>query len=268
MKITEVKAGDVNARAGLLITDGEHFLVCKPTPSSRYPHPELDIPKGHLRLNEQPIDAALRECYEETNIRFEPWKLNAFKKFTLYGEPFFVWEVYLSELPSLERLSCKSNFIDDASGRELPEMAGYAYIEIRSLPLNAPNWMRHLIDKYYGENQFMRYPFEDNRCCADRLNVPDGVYKGYQSGSKVTLNNGITFKTVTAVKGRNIFCSFKVIKGFIYANLNEDCQLSGSLGSPPPNVGTVLSLGYKNAYEVPPFKKKVNSSNFSTFPKL
>ena len=28
----------------------------------------LDIPKGHIQIGEQPLQAAIRECFEETKI--------------------------------------------------------------------------------------------------------------------------------------------------------------------------------------------------------
>ena len=75
--LKEVREGDVNKRAGIVIVDGKSILGCLPTPSIKYPNLErkLDLPKGHMQEGETPIDAAIRECWEETNIKFESWKL-------------------------------------------------------------------------------------------------------------------------------------------------------------------------------------------------
>lgn len=42
----------------------------------------LDIPKGHIQIGEQPLQAAIRECFEETKIHlsFEPRFIGSINK--------------------------------------------------------------------------------------------------------------------------------------------------------------------------------------------
>jgi 8-oxo-dGTP pyrophosphatase MutT (NUDIX family) len=215
MRIAEIRDGDIKARAGLVITDGAYILACKPTPSSKWPKPKLDLPKGHIQQGEAPIDAAIRECYEETNILFEHWKLNRPKQFTLDGEPLYLWEARLSELPPIDQLSCASTFIDDATGQRLPEMEGYVYLRIWGELHNFQDRLWPCLNAYFFDNGF-EYPFEDHRICADKINLPDGKYAGLRSAYYITLNNGIKFKTVTGVKGKNIPCIVIIKNGLVY----------------------------------------------------
>jgi 8-oxo-dGTP pyrophosphatase MutT (NUDIX family) len=219
MRISEIRDGDTKARAGLVITDGRHLLACKPTPSSRWPNPKLDIPKGHIQAGESPANAAIRECYEETNILFELWKLHRPMVFQMDGEPLYLWEVYLSGMPPIEQLSCVSTFIDDATGQRRPEMAGYEYISLFDVQFhgaleNLQDSLCPCVEAYFHGGS--GYPFEDRRVCSDRINLPDGCYRGTQSGYWTTLDNGVVFRTVYGVEGRGIPVAVNIRNGFVY----------------------------------------------------
>jgi len=73
--VREVREGDLNIRAGIVIRYKNYVLMQHPTPSVKWPSPLWEIQKGHLREGESPKDGAIRECFEESNIKFEPWKL-------------------------------------------------------------------------------------------------------------------------------------------------------------------------------------------------
>jgi 8-oxo-dGTP pyrophosphatase MutT (NUDIX family) len=215
----EFRTGDTSVRAGLIITDGQYLLTCKPTPSSRWPNPKLDIPKGHVQSNENACHAAIRECFEETNILFETWKLNCPMQFTMEGEPLYLWKVHLSEMPPIEKLSCASTFIDDTTGQRKPEMAGYEYISLFDAQFHGAfsklqDRLRPCVESYF--NSKITYPFEDYRICADKINLPDGLYTGIHTAYYIKLDNGISFKTVCGVKGRNIPTKVIIHAGFVY----------------------------------------------------
>jgi 8-oxo-dGTP pyrophosphatase MutT (NUDIX family) len=219
-RMSEIRDGDIKARAGLIIHDGQHLLACKPTPSSRWPNPKLDIPKGHIQQGEHPMNAAIRECYEETNVLFERWKLNRPMQFMMDGEPLFLWEVRLTELPPIEMLSCASTFVDDATGQRHPEMAGYKYIPLFDAKRNGAftvfqDRLRPCIEAYFTDD--IIYSFEDHRICADKLNLPDGFYTGLHTAYFITLANGVQFKTMQGVRGRNVPCSVEIRGGLVYS---------------------------------------------------
>jgi hypothetical protein len=179
----------------------------------------LDIPKGHIQKGEPPMIAAIRECYEETNILFEPWKLNSPKVLWMEGEPLHLWKVYLSVMPPVEQLSCASTFIDDATGQRHPEMAGYEYISLFDAQFHGAfgklqDGLRPCVEAYF--NGSSGYPFEDYRICADKINLPDGYYRGTKSAYWITLDNGTIFRTVHGVKGRNIPVGVTIRNNFVY----------------------------------------------------
>lgn len=122
----EKREGDTNVRAGIVIRCGDCFLAEYPTPSAQWKHPLWDIPKGHIQVGETPRQAAIREVWEETNIKFEPWKLTHPIKVMCDGEPMFLFLADLKERIPTSLLSCKSTFNDN--GTEKPECCEYRWI--------------------------------------------------------------------------------------------------------------------------------------------
>lgn len=59
---------DINRYAGVIIKYGDEVLLGKRNAQKSLPG-EWSIPAGHLHKTEHPIHAAVRECYEETNIK-------------------------------------------------------------------------------------------------------------------------------------------------------------------------------------------------------
>jgi hypothetical protein len=136
------------------------------------------------------------------------------------GEPLYLWRVYLSEMPPIEKLSCVSTFIDDATGQRHPEMIGYEYISIFDARYNGAfaklqNRLRPCVEVYFNKSSIFGV-FDDYRICADKINLPDGQYSGLHSAYYITLSNGVTFKTVWGVKGRNIPVTVIIRNGFVY----------------------------------------------------
>ena len=62
--------GDTTSTAGILMEyDGEYLLCLRSGPKSLIYPSRWSIPKGHIKEGESPLEAALREVYEETKIR-------------------------------------------------------------------------------------------------------------------------------------------------------------------------------------------------------
>jgi 8-oxo-dGTP pyrophosphatase MutT (NUDIX family) len=193
----------LNIRAGIVIRCRNWILVQHPTPSAKWPNPLFDLPKGHLRQGESPKDAAIRECWEETNIKFESWKLENPIQVQYSNEPLFLFLVNLNSPIPVEQLSCTATFIDQ-DGKRKPECDGYVWIN--------PYKQIHL------------------------------VQQGLRSGIMYYFNK------------------------FRYS---EDCQIAGPMmGSLPPNVGSILSLGYKSGGILPHPKKKIDSEDYKSIPHL
>jgi hypothetical protein len=53
----------------------------------------------------------------------------------------------------------------------------------------------------------------------------------------------------------------------IQSQIREDCQIAGPImGDLPQNVGSTLSLGYKNGRILPPPRKRSNSKDYNSIP--
>lgn len=108
---------------GVVYTDGEQLLGCHPYgPRTR----QLDIPKGRIEPGETPIEAAVRELYEETSLKISPSELmdvgrqayTAFKDLHVF--------LYITDtLPSIDELACLTTF-ELKSGRRVPEVVRYS----------------------------------------------------------------------------------------------------------------------------------------------
>jgi 8-oxo-dGTP pyrophosphatase MutT (NUDIX family) len=67
---------DTKNVAGIaFVWDGKLLLV-HPTNAS-WQHSALGIPKGGIKVGEDPLDAAIREVFEETGIEVDPSKLDS-----------------------------------------------------------------------------------------------------------------------------------------------------------------------------------------------
>jgi 8-oxo-dGTP pyrophosphatase MutT (NUDIX family) len=193
--IKEIRKGDVSARAGIIITDGQYLLVEQPTNMIQKGW-KLDIPKGHLQEGESPIQGAIREVYEETNIKFESWKLTRPIQTTCDGDPLFLFYAKIDQLIPVNLLSCASTFVDE-DGIRKPEVEAYYWLN----PRTQIHFMQERLTpgiNYYFKNQKyiestdeffeMEKEFED--CCQTSGgitgSIPPNINKilslGYKNG--------------------------------------------------------------------------------------
>jgi len=108
--------------AGIVITNGTVVLGCQ---ASRN---KWDLPKGEIEEKEKPIDAAVRECYEETGLKVPKKELTelGFFEYTKYKD---LW-LYLyvpDQLPSAKNMKC-STYFTDRYGNSILEVSDYKYI--------------------------------------------------------------------------------------------------------------------------------------------
>lgn len=106
------------------------ILGCHST-GKKWGKTSYDLPKGHMNTSDlDPLDAAIRECYEETG-----WDLSDYENDIVdLGEHEYTNEknihlFYLAiEIPDLETFKCKSTF-ENKWGRQTPEVNGFALIK-------------------------------------------------------------------------------------------------------------------------------------------
>ena len=61
---------EFNRYSGVVVKNKDKVLLCKRSPNKTLPN-EWSIPSGKVEGNETPKDAAIREFYEETNIKLK-----------------------------------------------------------------------------------------------------------------------------------------------------------------------------------------------------
>jgi hypothetical protein len=176
---------------------------------------KLDIPKGHLQEGETPVQAAIRETYEETNIKLEPWKLTRPIQTTCDGDPLFLFYARIDRLIPVNLLSCASTFIDE-DGIQKPEVEAYYWLNPRTQLHLMQDRLIHGI-KYYFMNQAY---FEST----DKFSEMEKEFE-------------------------------------------DCCQIAGGMmGSVPPNIKQILSLGYKNGGMLFTTKKRADSEDYRSIP--
>ena len=149
--LRETRYNDSSIRAGMIITDGRYILVEQPTNAIKNGW-KLDIPKGHVQNGESPLQGAIREVWEETNIKFEPWKLTRPIQVTCDGSPLYLFYIKLNSLIPVSLLSCVSTFIDK-DGIRKPEVEAYYWLN--------PYTQLHLVQKRLIAG--IRYYFNENK---------------------------------------------------------------------------------------------------------
>ena len=94
-----------------------------------------DIPKGELDLNEEPIDCAIRECEEESSLKFIPEQLRELGKFPYNKEKnlhLFITHVKKEDI-NLNALVCNSFFEHYYTKKQTPEVDGFQWIHLESV---------------------------------------------------------------------------------------------------------------------------------------
>ena len=95
----------------------------------------------------------------------------------------------------------------------------------------------------------------------------------WQEGASVSLylKKGklcwVPFDAYTKRSRIEIKCACKDLINCAEGQINEDCQIAGSMmGDVPQNIGSVLSLGYKTGRVLPSPKKKADAKDYSSIP--
>jgi 8-oxo-dGTP pyrophosphatase MutT (NUDIX family) len=118
--------------AGIIITDGKYILGCVPFGKAKKTNNFLDLPKGNIEENESPIQAAIRECEEETGLKFKKSDLKDVGKFSYkLDKDLHLFLTMVNKMPSIDDLKCKS--MVSMYGKKFPEMVGYEVIKISEI---------------------------------------------------------------------------------------------------------------------------------------
>ena len=110
----------MSERAGVIITDGERFLIGH-APNKKNEPNTWDLPKGHVEKGETPYEAAKREAKEEFNVNVEGMELAG--KYKLGKDDFWIYVSLVNNLPVVANCKCNSYF--DWYGKKLPEISEF-----------------------------------------------------------------------------------------------------------------------------------------------
>jgi predicted NUDIX family NTP pyrophosphohydrolase len=96
-------------------------------------HGVFSLPKGIIEDNEDPVEAAIREIKEETDIDLDVKRLHYLKKYNYikYKDlEMFVYPIKENEI-DIKKCKCTS-FFDGPGGKKLPEVNGYTWLHIET----------------------------------------------------------------------------------------------------------------------------------------
>jgi len=114
---------------GILVLSGESPFSMKVLVGMSTGNGKYDIPKGQMEEGERHIDAAIRECKEETGLEFTEKDLTFLGKFAYSQYKDLV--LYATFVPSsaidVDKLVCESTF-KTKDGRELPELSEFMWM--------------------------------------------------------------------------------------------------------------------------------------------
>lgn len=114
--------------AGVVITDGEHVLLGHVTN-----HKHWDLPKGQVDPGESPLQAAVRECEEETGIQLAASELHMLGLYAYKPKKDLM--LYLScvkSMPDPATCVCKSKF-KNTRGVWEPELDAFKVVPWKSV---------------------------------------------------------------------------------------------------------------------------------------
>lgn len=98
--------------------------------------PHWDIPKGHVEKGESHIDAAIRECEEETGFVCDPAKLVPLGLLDYTRTKQLALFLYVGDnMPEPEHSFCRSTFVK--AGRTITEMDDFKYVPLVELETHA-----------------------------------------------------------------------------------------------------------------------------------
>ena len=115
---------------GVVIVNAEReLLLCHVTGQHHW-----DLPKGGMAAGESPLQTALRETEEETGLLLAAETLLDLGRFDY--RPRKRLHLFATLMPRLDprTLHCMSEFSDLGSGRRLPEMDDYAWVDFADVP--------------------------------------------------------------------------------------------------------------------------------------
>lgn len=129
--------------AGIVIKQGDKYLICRSTKCyDKSGHEVWGIPKGKIDKGETPVQAAVRETWEETNLKFKEDDLTFLCEYRANKKKYMY--VYFIEVPEnydVILFCCCNTKVDN---RNYPEIDSYKLITLDEWDDYIHNHMRKI----------------------------------------------------------------------------------------------------------------------------
>ncbi|MGZ3237054.1 MAG: NUDIX hydrolase [Burkholderiaceae bacterium] len=109
----------------LIVNSKRQLLLCHVTNTDKW-----DIPKGMQNPGESTLEAAMRELYEETGLKFDENLFENIGEFDYRSDKkLHLFKVHASnDFGSLNHLRCTSFFSHHITGKSMPEVDGFCWV--------------------------------------------------------------------------------------------------------------------------------------------
>ncbi len=129
----------------VILNEFDEILLCHSTGNNHY-----NLPKGMIDEGETPLEAAIRECREETGLVFTPDQLEIIGTYSYTPVKDIFLTVALVEKNTIDMnaLVCESMF--ERYGKQFPEMDGYMWSPIKDSLRHMPKNLQTVMAKNFG----------------------------------------------------------------------------------------------------------------------
>jgi len=130
---------EIKVAAGVIIYDPVKQVILAEHPTGRRwykkdsKEPEtgvMSIPKGVIEEGEDPVEAAIREIKEETDIDLDIKRLHYLKRYDYIKHKRLELFFYPLKDGEVKLENCKCNSFFEKNGKKLPEVNGFCFLNI------------------------------------------------------------------------------------------------------------------------------------------